>query len=326
MVRTNTLIGLMLLAQASIAAPAFAGMNQDLADCTAADRAASADACTRVMDSGRLPNNQLYIGHHNRGWSYFNAGDADKALADFDKSIEHNPDYADTYYARAVVQQERGARDNALSDLDRYLDLKKNDWKARFNRALMFRWRGENDLAFDELQRAEKLNPGDQKIAGLRALVLSDKGEQGPARAEADKIISADAKDAQAYYARALVAFRENKLTEADADAEKAITLKEAFPAAHTLLGRIEEERNKKDLAATHYHRALAITPKSVDARAAQAEARDRLAAIPAVAAVGETVRRAEQSAQLAASLPSGSDCRRFIPAASITIAVDCSE
>ncbi len=84
-----------------MAVATMAGMTQDLADCTAADRKTSADACTRVMNSGRLPREQIYIGHFNRGWSYFNAGNLEKALADFDKSVTANPAYADTYFSRA---------------------------------------------------------------------------------------------------------------------------------------------------------------------------------------------------------------------------------
>ena len=140
-------------------APSQAGMTKDLSDCTASDRPTSAAACTRVMNSGRLPDEQFYIGHYNRGWSYFNAGDNDRALADFDKSIKYLSTYADTYYSRAVVQHDRGEREKSLADLDRYLELKSGDWEAHFKRALMFRRRGEPDRAFSELQKAANLNP-----------------------------------------------------------------------------------------------------------------------------------------------------------------------
>src|SRR5262245_5288300 len=126
MARRFRFVGLALLAMAG-AVPAHAGMKQDLADCTAADRATSAAACTRVMNSGRLPDEQLYIGHYNRGWSYLNSSDYDKALADFDKSIKYLSSYADTYFSRALVQHELGEREKSLADLDRYIELKGGD-------------------------------------------------------------------------------------------------------------------------------------------------------------------------------------------------------
>ena len=62
--------------------PSFAGMNEDLADCAAAKGRESANACTRVMDSGRLPRDEFYIGYFNRGAGYRKAGDLDAADLD----------------------------------------------------------------------------------------------------------------------------------------------------------------------------------------------------------------------------------------------------
>src|SRR5262245_44647381 len=149
MARRFRFVGLALLPIAG-SVPAHAGMKQDLADCTAADRATSAAACTRVMNSGRLPNEQFYLGHYNGGWSYLNSNDYDKALADFDKSIKFLSSYADTYFSRALVQHERGEREKSLADLDRYLDLKGSDWEAHIKRSAVFRWRGEPSSAFSE--------------------------------------------------------------------------------------------------------------------------------------------------------------------------------
>lgn len=310
----------------ALASPSVAGMTQDLADCTASDRKTSADACTRVMNSGRLPREQVYIGHYNRGWSYFNAGAYDRALADFDKSITHKPGYADTYYSRAVVQHERGDRERSLADLDEYLRRKGEVAEAYINRARLFRRRGELQSAFSELQRAGALDPGDRKVEMLRALVLSDLGEQGPARAEAEKAVSGLPKEAGAYYARAIVAFRDNAISTAFADVEQALSLKEAFPAAHTLKGRIKEQQGETEAAIASFRRALAVTPKSLDARSAQDEARQRLAALTGSSELPAN----ETSERIAASSPSlpaetkKSDCRRFIASTRSTVAIDC--
>lgn len=319
--RASSLLLSLMAGAAALATPALAGMTQDLADCTAADRKTSADACTRVMNSGRLPRNQFYIGHYNRGWSHFNAGAHDKALADFDKSIAYNPGYADTYLSRAQVQHERGARDQSLADLDRYLEKKGEVAEAHLNRARMFRQRGEPDRAFSELQRAGTLDPGEAETLVLRALILSDLGEKGPARAEADKAIAAKSDDARAFYARALIAFRDEALSDAAADVEKALSLKEAFPAAHTLKGEIHERRGETGPAVESFRRALAFRPKSIDGRAAQEKARARLAALEGVPRAPAEVAAAPPAPQPAAEDPG---CRRFIPYAETTVAVPC--
>jgi Tfp pilus assembly protein PilF len=310
-------------------------MNQDLADCTASDRKTSAEACTRVMNSGRLPREQVYIGHYNRGWSYFNANAYDKALADFDKSISHNPGYADTYYSRAVVQHERGARDQSLADLDTYLEKKGEIAEAHLNRARVFRARNELDRAFSELQTAGQLDVTDHKVVILRALVLSDMGEQGPARREAETAIEANPDEAGGYYARALVAYREKQFDAATADVDKALSFKDANPIAHTLKGQILEQRGDTSAALASFRRALDIIPKSLDARAAQDEARARVTAlggtepVPDKVAASETPPAAKPAAAPLSATPPAAEragCRRFIPSVGTTVAVDCPD
>ncbi|HEX2840026.1 tetratricopeptide repeat protein [Hyphomicrobium sp.] len=311
----------------AIATPGFAGMTQDLSDCTASDRKSSAAACTRVMNSGRLPKEQFYIGHYNRGWSHFNAGDTEKALADFDKSISYNPGYADTYYSRAVIQHDLGHREQSLADLDRYVQKKGEVAEAYLNRARLFRARGELNEAFSATQRAGYLDPSDAKVEVMRALVLSDMGEKTPARMAADKAIAAKPDEGSAYYARALISYREKNSDAAMADLEIALARKDNNISAHELRGRIHAERGETDAAAKSFMRALEIVPKSLEARAAQQEARKRLAELPGGVQIKDKVAQAPSATpppQKTSSETEPPKCRRFIPSAETTIAVDC--
>ncbi len=318
MMRALHVVGFLSLLPIGLASPSLAGMNQDLADCTASDKSTSAAACTRVLESGRLPNEQHYIGYYNRAWSHFNAGESSEAVEDFDRSTKKNPDYADTYFSRAIVRYERSERAESMSDLDTYVGKKKNDWQAYFNRALVLRRMGELDRAKADAEKAASLKPAERKVTVLEALILSDKDDNAAAREKTDKAIKDAADNASGYYARGLISFRENKLDEAKKDVEKAISVKDAFPAAHTLLGRIAEAKGDNTAAGKHYRRSLDIPAKSVDARAAHDEARERLDALP-----GE---KSEKVALSNAAAATTGGCRKFIPALSITVAVECSK
>jgi len=328
----DRLLAALVIAAALNAGPSWAGMTQDLADCTAADRKTSMEACTRVMDSGRLPEEQFYIGYFNRAWSYYRAGDYDKALADFDRSVAANPGYADTYLSRALIRHERGDRDEALADLDRYLAKKGDNVEARLKRAEMFRRRGEASKAFSELQSAAVLDPADRRVNVQRALALSDMGEQAPARKEAEIAIAADPSAPGGYYARALIAYREHDLKQAADDVAKTLSLKRTYQPAHTLDGRIHEDQGDSDAARASYGRAIETSSHGVDALAAQAEARERLAVLdgagpaPSLVAASDAAEEAPAAAKSpAASTPEGDgNCRRFIPSASRTVAVAC--
>lgn len=303
----------LVLIPMGLATPCIAGMDTDLSACKAADRLASAEACTRVLESGRLPHSQFYIAHFNRGWAYRNAGEYDKALTDFDRAAKLNPRYADTYYSRAVVQHDRGEKAKSIIDLDRYVEVNGNNWTAYYKRALMFRRLSEADRALADLQKAAALNPTELKIPLLRALLLSDKDEHAEGQAEIDKVLAAKPETAGGYYARALIAFRQRRLDSASADVEKALALQDAYPAAHTLLGRILEERGDTVAAAARYQRSLASSAKSIDAQSAQIEARERLQKLTTPA-----------PAHVASSSVMG--CRRYIPAVGATISIDCDE
>src|SRR4029078_12792967 len=111
--------GFLLLAV--LTSGAQAGMSQDLSSCTAAKNSAAANACTRVMDSGRLPREQLYIVYFNRGTAFRRAGDFDKAISDFTKVLELKPSFTRAYEARGMTEEHRRQRHKALADLDEAL-------------------------------------------------------------------------------------------------------------------------------------------------------------------------------------------------------------
>jgi tetratricopeptide (TPR) repeat protein len=314
----------LIFSAAALATPVMAGMTQDLADCTATDKKSSAAACTRVLNSGRLWENQHYIGYYNRGWAYFNTGDYDKALTDFEKSAKLNAAHAETYYSRAIVQHMRGARDAALTDLDLYLEKKGEVAESHLNRARLLRSMKEPDRAFSELQSAAALDPGDHKVEILRALVLADLGELGPARTAADKAIESKPDDAASYYARAYVGRAEGKRDDAMADVEKALGKQEKFAAAHTLKGHLHEQSGERDAAVSSFRRATEGTAKSPDAITAQADARERLYALTGEHPPAEAKVAASEPA--AAKKEKDADCRRFIPSAGTTVAVDCPD
>lgn len=221
------------------AAPSFAGMRQDLASCTAAKGRSSAAACTRVMNSGRLPRSQSYIGHFNRGSSYRRAGDFRKALADFQKVVALKPRFARGYHARGLAYEDLGKRDKALADLQRAIKLNKKDWSAYYSRASLRRAEGSYDAALRDLKTAANLKPSKTHIGLLRALVLADKGAISVARAEINKIIANGNGNASSYYARAEVAFVEERLDASEDDLDRVLKLKPDYGPAHLLMGRI---------------------------------------------------------------------------------------
>ncbi len=132
-------------------------MSQDLASCTAAKNRGAAAACTRVMESGRLPREQMYIGYFNRGTAYRRAGDFDKAVGDFSKVLELKPGFARAYEARGMTEDDRGNRDKALADVNEAIKRDDKAWQFLYSRAVVLRADGDTDSALRDLDAAGDL-------------------------------------------------------------------------------------------------------------------------------------------------------------------------
>ena len=57
-----------------------------------------------------------------RSWRLDAAGDYDRALQDYDRSIKINPSYAKAYNNRGIVYEEKGDTNRAVKDFDRSIE------------------------------------------------------------------------------------------------------------------------------------------------------------------------------------------------------------
>jgi tetratricopeptide (TPR) repeat protein len=66
---------------------------------------------------------QYAAAYHNRGIAYKKLGEYRRAIADYDRAIELNPQYTDAYYSRGLAHKEIGNRQQAIADFERHLQL-----------------------------------------------------------------------------------------------------------------------------------------------------------------------------------------------------------
>ena len=307
---------LLLIALLAIAmsTPAGAGMTRDLADCRAADRPESAAACTRILNSGRLPESQHYIAYLNRGAAHRHAGEDEKALADFDRAAELEPSYADTFYNRALVHHVLGSTEKAIQDLDRCISLKPGSWPAYWQRAAMRRELKDARVALADLDEASALKPNEPMVKLLKALLLSDDGDQETAMRLIGEVTASAPDKAAGYWARGLVSFRRNELGAADADAAKALSLQKDFAAALVLKGRIAARNGDEAAARDLYEEAIRSPKHKAFAVAARTEAKEQASA-PALSP-SEGAGASERNVAMG--------CRRFLPIAGASVSVPC--
>jgi tetratricopeptide (TPR) repeat protein len=87
------------------------------------------------MGSTRTPAIQEAI---ESGNDYLEKGDLDRAIADYDRAIELDPDYAHTYFDRGFTYRRKGDQDRAIADYDRAIELDPDFALAFMNRGLAY--------------------------------------------------------------------------------------------------------------------------------------------------------------------------------------------
>jgi len=316
-----------LLLLAFTALPAAAGMQQDLSSCTAAKDRAGAAACTRVMSSGRLPREQMYIGYFNRGTAWRRAGEVDKAIDDFTKVLELKPGFARALEARGEAYADRGDDGAAMADLDAAVASGGADWRFRYSRAVLLRAAGKTDAAIADLDAAAALKSDAPHVTLMRALMRAEAGDYAQANADIDGVVAKGEEKADVEYARAAVAFYEGWTSDAESAVDRALALRAGFTSARALKARILEARGDVRGASEGYAQALDDPPDAFDSRMMRRTARERLASLgnpPPVAS--EEVKPSPAVAEASVEREQPLDCRVFLPATGSVVSAKCSE
>lgn len=95
-----------------------------------------------------------------RGNAWYNKKEYDKAIVDYTKVIDVNPNSELAYYNRGIAWIAKKEYDNAITDYDKVIELNPNDYAiAYLNRASIRRVRKDYKTAIDDFNKAIELDP-----------------------------------------------------------------------------------------------------------------------------------------------------------------------
>ena len=155
-------------------------------------------------------------------------GDYAGAIADFDRAIELDPDYALAYLNRGNAKSFKGDHEEAIIDFDRAIDLDPSNAEAYYNRGIAKRMRGDYDGAI----------------------------------ADYDRTIEFDTNHAVAYNNRGTAKGANGDYVEAIADFDRAIELDPNYASAYSNRGMEKSHMDDHDGAIADYNRAIELDPK----------------------------------------------------------------
>ena len=92
--------------------------------------------------------------HFKKGHSYQEKGQWDKAIAEYNKAIELNPEYAEAYYNRGLAHYHKGQYDQAISDYNKAIEINPEYAVVYHNRGSAYIKLDQSDRACDDYQKA----------------------------------------------------------------------------------------------------------------------------------------------------------------------------
>lgn len=122
--------------------------------------------------------------------SYFNRetqDDDERAISDYTKAIELDPNNPYPYYHRGLAYYRKGDYSRAISDHAKGIELGPNNASAYYNRGLAYYKKGDFYSAIADFTRAIARNPDHAKAYYSRGLAYSKKGNHTRAIADRTK-------------------------------------------------------------------------------------------------------------------------------------------
>ncbi|MCX5902467.1 MAG: tetratricopeptide repeat protein [Proteobacteria bacterium] len=172
------------------------------------------------------------VAYHNRALAFKDAGDYERAIADFTTALTMSPQFIDAYNNRGLAYKNKKEFKKALADFDTALSLSPRYAKAWCNRGLTFTLTGEYRRAVDDLTRAVALDPQFAIAFYNRGNAFAALAEDERAIADYTRALDIDACYAEAYNNRANLLLKKNAYDQAIADYSQALKFKPEFTTA----------------------------------------------------------------------------------------------
>lgn len=168
-----------------------------------------------------------YAKRAERAVEYIDRGDYDRAVVEYDRLIDEEPDNEYYLRQRAGAQLARGGYDYAIRDFDRLVEFDKKNADLYYNRGCAHLAAGNIKEAVADFDISISLDETRNLAYTNRGVAHARVGEYVKAIADFDRAISLNATDALAYRNRALAYHKLGRLQDAQADLERLEKLTE---------------------------------------------------------------------------------------------------
>ena len=210
---------------------------------------------------------------HGRAKTYVKMGEFDKAIADYTRAIEYEPQRLDSYSARATVHLRKGEPEEAVADYTRLIRLDRKNYGAFLCRGIIYRdTLNDFDKALADFSQAIDLDPVAPVAHVNCGLAYEKRGLLEEAIAACSEAIRLAPDDCRAYRIRASVHSKRGQFDEAVSGYRKAIELSPECPTccndfAWFLVSCRDPRFRDSDQAMRLSNTVASLLPRSPDAQ-----------------------------------------------------------
>ena len=198
--------------------------------------------------------------YYNRGLVYQNQKKWDLAVADYNKAIQINPEYAQAYNNRGNLYYYQKKWDLAVADYNKAIQINPEVAQAYNNRGLLYKNQKQWDLALADYNKAIQINPSLAQAYYNRANIYSDQKKWDLALTDYNKAIQINSEDASAYLNRGVLYSKQKKWDSAVADYNKAIQINPSLAKAYVGRGIVMFETGNKQQAIQNLQKAAQLS------------------------------------------------------------------
>lgn len=200
-------------------------------------------------------------GFHDRGLAYASKGAYDKAIADFNRALELEPQFASAFTNRGEMFRLKGDLDRAFADFTQALRVDAKHAPAFLNRGRVFRLKGRIDRALNDFTQAHRLDPKNADVLVNRGNAYSDAGQHDKAIADYTEALRIDPNLAVAIMNRGLAHAKKGDFAAVITDCAAAIKLNPKLVGAYFIRGAAHASKGEHDKAIADFTRVLALDP-----------------------------------------------------------------
>ena len=220
--------------------------------------------CTAVIDTGRLTDYELVHSLNSRGWAYYQEGDYDKAIQDYNRAIQLKPDYAFAFNNRGLAYSRERDYDRAIRDYDEAIRLKPDYPQAFGNRGLAYASKGEENQAIQNFNQAIKLREDSPEVFYNRGKVYAGQAHFDQAIKDYSQAIRLKPDYAEAFKERSEAFMYKYDYQSALRDINWVIELRPNDADAISSRGSFYYQKRDYDRAIRDFSQAIQLKPEKV--------------------------------------------------------------